>query len=92
MLVRVEVTDGRGMQVFDGPLWLLPLREDVLARKCMELYGKAELCAIRHAAVKRLLHMEISDRLSGCDGACVDPVSTMLTFDGASPYRYRIYG
>ena len=69
----ISLTDKEGLELFCGPFNELPIQEDFILKKSMELFHEPEPCIIYRTQITRKFYLELLEKFPG------KPKSGMIT-------------
>ena len=61
----ISLTDKEGLELFCGPFNELPIQEDFILKKSMELFHEPEPCIIYRTQITRKFYLELLEILTG---------------------------
>lgn len=70
----ISLTNKEGLELFCGPFNELPIQEDFILKKSMELFHEPEPCIIYRTQITRKFYLELLEKFPG------KPKSGMILF------------
>ena len=61
----ISLTDKEGLELFCGPFNELPIQEDFILKKSMELFHEPEPCIIYRTQITRKFYLELLEKFPG---------------------------
>ncbi len=68
MKVYIKIIDSNGKIIFHGMVSELPLKEEYIILKSLELYNEKEPCIIYRTHIMKKFYLELYDFLSNLEG------------------------